>query len=72
MGQNKDFSLGDSTSDSSEKLLERVQGEGQSVCDFWEEKLCNQALLFFFFLLQKVSANQEEEQISPKRILVLS
>ena len=47
LGQNKDFSLGDSTSDSSEKLLERVQGEGEYTCDFGEGgNTCNQAHIF--------------------------
>ena len=34
LGQNEDCGLGDSTSDSSEKLLHRGRGEGQDVCDF--------------------------------------
>ena len=36
LGQNEDCSLGDSISDSSEKLLQRGGGEGQYLCDFGE------------------------------------
>ena len=36
LGQNEDYSPGDSTSDSSEKLLQRGRGEGQYICDFGE------------------------------------
>ena len=36
LGQNADCSLGDSTSDSSEKVLQRGRGEGQYVYDFGE------------------------------------
>ena len=35
-GQNEDYSLGDSISDSSEKLLQSGRGEGQYTCDFGE------------------------------------
>ena len=35
LGKNKDDSQGEDTSDSSEKLLQRVRG-GQYVCDFGE------------------------------------
>ena len=43
MGQNEDYSSGDSISDSSEKLLQRGKGEGQSVLyDFSEEGTCSQ------------------------------
>ena len=36
MGQNEDYSLGESSSDSSERLLQRGRGEGQYICDFSE------------------------------------
>ena len=36
LGQNEDCNLGDSISDSSEKLLQRGGGEGQYLCDFGE------------------------------------
>ena len=36
LGQNEDYSLGDSTSDSSEKLLQRGNWEGPYICDFGE------------------------------------
>ena len=54
-GQNKDCSLGDCTSDNSEKLLQRGCGGGevggQYRCDFWwRGSTCNQAHIF-----QKVS-----------------
>ena len=34
--QKKDYSLGDSTSDSSKKLFQRGRGDGQYMCDFGE------------------------------------
>ena len=37
--QNEDYSLGDSISDCSEKLLQRVREEGKYVCDFSEERV---------------------------------
>ena len=37
--QNEDCSLGDSVSDSSEKLLQRGKGEGQYICDFGEGRV---------------------------------
>ena len=33
-GQNENGNLGDSPSDSSEKLLQKGRGEGQYICDF--------------------------------------
>ena len=36
MGQNEDYSLGDSTSDSSEKLLQRGREKDQYIRDFGE------------------------------------
>ena len=53
-GQNEDDSLGDSTSDSSERLLQRGTEEGQYICDFAEGD-CMQSGTFFFFFLQKFS-----------------
>ena len=34
VGRNEDCSLGDSTSDRSERLLQRGEGEGWYICDF--------------------------------------
>ena len=46
-GQNKDCSPGDSTSGSSEKLLQRGSREGQNISWFWLWKsACNQAYIF--------------------------
>ena len=36
LGQNEDYSLGDTTLDLSEKLLQRDREEGQYICDFGE------------------------------------
>ena len=49
LGQNEDHSLGDSTSDSSEKLLQRGRGESQYICDFDEGgvHVVDQAHVFF-------------------------
>ena len=49
LGQNEDCSLGDSTSDSSEKLLQRGRGQGgHCICDFGKGAyICNQAHIFF-------------------------
>ena len=43
LGQNEDYSLGDSISDSSEKLLQRGRGEGQYMYDFSEGGTRSQA-----------------------------
>ena len=67
MGQNEDYSLGDSISVSSEKLLQRGRREGQYICDFGEGGV--HAIEHIF--LQKVSASlvkvtaSHEEQMSP-------
>ena len=37
-GKNEDYSLGDSTSESSEKLLQRGRGEGQYICMWFSWK----------------------------------
>ena len=52
LGQNEDCSLGDSISDSSEKLL-RGRREGQHICDFGEGGV--HAIRYIF--LGKVSAS---------------
>ena len=73
LGQNEDCSLGDSTSDSSEKLLQRGSGKGLYICDFGEEGIHATKHMFF----QKFSASlmklsdSHKEQSSPQRILVL-
>ena len=53
LGQNEDYSLGDSISESSEKLLPRGMGESQYMCDFSERGIhaikhtfCRRLLLF--------------------------
>ena len=52
LGQkNENWSPEDSTSDSSEKLLQRGRGKGQYICDFGEERI--HAVKHMFF--QKVS-----------------
>ena len=67
MSQNEDYSPGDSTLDSSEKLLQRGRGEAEYLCDFGEGGV--HAIKHRF--LQKVSAGHEE-QSSSGRALVLS
>ena len=58
LGQNEDYNPGDSSSDSSEKLLQRDSGEDGYKLDFAEGgNICNQAHMF----LQKVSTSHEEE-----------
>ena len=57
--QNEDYSLGDSISDCSEKLLQRGREEGKYICDFSEERVHKIKHSFFFFL--KVSASLEEQ-----------
>jgi len=47
LGENEDCSLGDNTSDSSEKLLQRGTGEGQYICDFGEGRV--HAIKHIFF-----------------------
>ena len=74
LGQNEDCSQGDSTSGSSEKLLQRGgDGGGQNIYDFGERKIHTVKHIFF----QKVSASlmklsaSHKEQSSPWGILVL-
>ena len=45
--ENEDYSLGDSISDSSEKLFQIIQGKSQYVSDFVEAEL--HAILHIFF-----------------------
>ena len=45
--QNEDYSPGDSSSDSSEKLLQRDRGNGQHICDFGQGGV--QAIKHIFF-----------------------
>ena len=53
LGKNEDCSLGDSTSDSFEKLLQRGRGESQYTCDFGERGIHTIKCMFF----QKVSTS---------------
>ena len=46
-GQNEDYSPGDSTSDSSEKLLQRDMREGQYLCDLGEGRILAVKQIFF-------------------------
>ena len=71
-GQNEDHMLGDSISESSEKLLQRSNEEGEYMHNFGERRI--EAIKHIFFQkfsasLMKFSANHEE-QSSPWRILV--
>ena len=52
LGQNEKCSPGDSTSDSSEKLLQSGRWEGQYICGFGEGRICATKHIVF----QKVSA----------------
>ena len=70
LGQDEDFSPGDSISDNSEKLLQRDSGEGQYICDFGEGGRVHAIKHIFFFFFQKVSAGLKE-QASSWKILVL-
>ena len=56
MEQNKDCSTVDSTSDSSEKLLQRGRKKGQYICDFGEGRVHSIKHIFF----QKLSASLEK------------
>ena len=73
LGQNEDCGLGDITSDSSEKLLQRGWVVGQYVCGFGEGRIHVIKHIFF----QKVSSSlgmisaSREEQSSPWRTTVL-
>ena len=48
LGQNEDYSLGDSISDSSEKLLQKGGGEGQYIYDFGEGEVHAIKHIYFF------------------------
>ena len=70
LGQNEDCSLGDSTSASSEKLLQRSRGEGQYMCDLgesrrllrvpWTARRSNQSIL------KEISPDCSLEGLMPK------
>jgi len=66
-GENENYGLGDSITDSSEKLLQRCRGEGQCICDFAEGGVHTIKHIF----LQKISASlgkitaPHKEQTSP-------
>ena len=62
LGQNEDCSPGDSTSDSSEKLLLRGREEGWYICDFGEERVHVVKHIFSFrtFLLVTRSGYHHE------------
>ena len=62
VGQNEDYSPGDSISESSEKLLQRSKGECQYIWNSGEGEV--HAIKHFFFFFLQVSASQEE-QMSP-------
>ena len=47
LGQNEDYSLGDSFSNSTEKLLPKDRGKGQYICDFGEGEI--HAIKHIFF-----------------------
>ena len=69
-GQNEDHMLGDNTSESSEKLLQRSNEEGQHMHNFGERRI--EAIKHIFFQkfsasLMKFSVNHED-QSSPWRI----
>ena len=67
LGQNEDYSPGDSLSDSPEKLLRRGKGEGQSVLYLMLVKRVH-AVNYRFW--QKIVASQKE-QMSLLTILVI-
>ena len=48
LGQSVDYSLGDSASNSSKKLLQRSRKEGQYTCDFGEEGIHAIKHIFIF------------------------
>ena len=48
LGQYEDCSLGDSTSDSSERLFQSHRGKGQYICDFGEGGMLLLLLLSHF------------------------
>ena len=63
MGQYEGYSLGDSISDSSKKLLQRGRGEGQYLCDFGKREI--HAVKHIF--LQTVSASLVKVTVSHER-----
>ena len=62
MGHSEDCSPGDSISDSSERLLQRVGREGQCAWDFGEGGMHASTHIF----LQKVAISREETVITMK------
>ena len=68
LGWDEDCSLGDSTSESSEKLLKRGWGRGRSIYMrfWWRGSSCYQALIF----AKKFSVSHKE-LMSPQRDVVL-
>ena len=69
-GQNEDYSLGDSTSDTTEKLLQRDRGKGQYIWDLGEGKV--HAVKHILHIFLQMAFASHEEQLSPWRILVVS
>ena len=63
LGQSEDCGPGNSTSDSSEKLLQKGRGECLYICDFGKGGI--HAIKHIFF--QKLYASHKE-QVSPRRI----
>ena len=63
LGQYEVYSLGNSISDSSKKLLQRGKGEGQYLCDFGEGEI--HAIKHIF--LQAVSAGLVKVTVSHER-----
>ena len=63
MGKNEDCSLGDSTSDCSEELLQRGRRKGQYICDFGDGRVHATKHIFFvqvFVSLMKFPASHKE------------
>ena len=73
LGQTEDCSLGDNTSDSSEKLLQRGNGGKVSIYVILVEEEYIQSSIYFSgrFLLVLWSFGSHEEQSSPWRILLI-
>ena len=67
LGQNEDCSPGDSTSDSSERLLQRGRGERQYICDFGKGGVCAIKHIFSvesFCWCHDTSASHEKQSSS--------
>ena len=65
IGKNEDYSLRDSVSENSERLLPRVKGKFSIIYDFNEERPCSQAhiLTRAGCYFNKKVVNSQEEQI---------